>query len=104
MKSYLRLNRRLIVPNLCLAVGSLLFAGGACTTDDSPASGWTNAEYQIARDAFFGGYGTPDAFGECAFDWVVANYSPEALGDVKEGSLEADRIIRRAAAACSDQL
>jgi len=97
--------RKLLLP----LVAGLMLTGIACTnnndTADNPAHpGWTNTEYRVGRDAFFDGYGTPDAFGNCAFEWFVDHYLPSDVEDLAEDSYEAQQIISQAALACRDAL
>lgn len=87
----------------------LMTAGIACTQTSEPNpsqnhvsttdSSWSPAEYKIARDAFFNGYGTEDAFGRCAFNHIVANNTPSQMVQAN-----ATAMIQSALSYCADQL
>lgn len=105
--SYLHKNRRLLPLNVLLIAGALVW--GACTQVSADSAntdhpGWTNSEYRVARDGFFDGYGTPDAFGNCTFEWVVDNYSPEETAEFADDTYAMQAAIDAASDACSHEL
>lgn len=105
--SYIDKNRRLLPLNVLLAAGALVW--GACTqvsadSADTTHPGWTNSEYRIARDGFFRGYGTPDAYGNCVFEWIVDNYSPEDVAELEGDTYGQQDVIDAASDVCAELL
>ena len=65
--------------------------------DTRPRNGWSATEISVGRNAYFKGYGARDDFGECGWNYIVDNYSPDELTDL-------DSIIEKAVKACQDLL
>lgn len=79
-----------------VAVLALALATGACAgTSHSSSNGWTTEQLSEFREGFYSTYGKVDAYGECALNYVFANYTPDAALDA--GS---DQLISEITSAC----
>ena len=61
---------------------------------------WDTDTLAIARKAFFQGYGEPDAFGDCVFNWIVSKYLPSEINE----DLDQDELIAAATNVCAHHI
>lgn len=89
-----------------ILIAALVFTGACASTpppEGEAKTGWTQTEYNAAFRSFFNGYGTPDAFGHCGFNYMTDRYTADGfISTVERDGMQG--IIDDATLACQHLL